>query len=104
MGCRWTPDDPEACGYCTGEACAKCGSIGPDSACEHDTVDRHPPGITASDKRLTVREPSLEGEIIDPPTTADFPLILAAELEDRYLDRPPRVKNVTPQERNVRKG
>lgn len=40
--CAWTPDTPDACPYCSGEACAKCGPYyfgRPDCNC--DSLERH---------------------------------------------------------------
>lgn len=44
--CAWTEEDPEACWYCTGEACKTCDDAGVrlgtgGYVCEHDTLDRH---------------------------------------------------------------
>lgn len=38
--CKWTPNTPDACPYCTGEACAKCGPD-PIPPCKCDVVARH---------------------------------------------------------------
>jgi len=38
--CKWTPETPDACPYCAGEACRLCGPD-PLVPCEHDCVDRH---------------------------------------------------------------
>ena len=42
--CGYTPEDPDACMMCSGEACFLCGAGCWDSSvtdCEHDIVDRH---------------------------------------------------------------
>lgn len=40
LECRWTPDDPDACPFCAGEACNICGDH-PTEPCEHDSLERH---------------------------------------------------------------
>lgn len=37
--CRWTPDSPDACPYCSGEMCYQCG-VWPNN-CQHDSLERH---------------------------------------------------------------
>lgn len=42
--CTWTKDRQDACAYCSGERCAKCGAGGgivPTVPCEHDSLERH---------------------------------------------------------------
>ncbi len=40
LECTWTPDTPDACPYCSGEACNICGPY-PSSPCDHDSLERH---------------------------------------------------------------
>lgn len=42
--CPWTEDDPDACTFCSGAQCAKCGAgmCGfREHPCEHDSLERH---------------------------------------------------------------
>lgn len=42
--CTWTKDHEDACHYCSGELCSKCGAGhgGPaQKPCEHDSLERH---------------------------------------------------------------
>lgn len=39
--CRWTPDDQDACPYCSGEACAQYHPFG--ERCDHSVDQRHMP-------------------------------------------------------------
>lgn len=43
LGCEWTPDTPDACPFCAGSLCNKCGAGGTGFTghCEHDSLERH---------------------------------------------------------------
>lgn len=38
IACKWTPETPDVCPYCSGEACAQCLDR---VTCEHDSFERH---------------------------------------------------------------
>ena len=41
--CVWSEETPDACPYCSGEACSKCGAgMGyTEHICTHDSLERH---------------------------------------------------------------
>lgn len=48
--CRWSPENPDDCPYCAGEACSKCGAgcWSNRKDCAHDSLQRHElPEVTA---------------------------------------------------------
>lgn len=38
--CKWSPQDQDACPFCSGEFCGRCGS-NPNPPCQCDSLARH---------------------------------------------------------------